>query len=184
MISLDQILVLEQKVESAVKKISQLQAENDALRSKCAELTNALSSKSEQLSSFEQDQGLIESKIASLISRFANIENTVMDAISQNTNVPVQESVQTPVQQQVQVQQPAAQVVSQVTSQVIPEAHNSVSQNQQPVHVEQPQVQNVNQMAEEEPVEEETSQPSFFDMNEINSAAPDSQNNDPQFDIF
>ena len=183
MISLDQILVLEQKVESAVKKISQLQAENDALRSKCAELTNALSSKSEQLSSFEQDQGLIESKIASLISRFANIENTVMDAISQNTNVPVQESVRTPVQPQVQVQQPAAQVVSQVTSQVIPEAHTSVLQNQPSVHVEQPQVQNVNQVVEE-PVEEETSQPSFFDMNEINSAAPDSQNNDPQFDIF
>jgi len=183
MISLDQILVLEQKVESAVKKISQLQAENDALRSKCAELTNALSSKSEQLSSFEQDQGLIESKIASLISRFANIENTVMDAISQNTNVPVQESVQTPVQPQVQVQQPVTQVVSQVTSQVIPETNTSALQNQQSVHVEQPQVQNVNQVVEE-PVEEETSQPSFFDMNEINSAAPDSQNNDPQFDIF
>lgn len=183
MISLDQILVLEQKVESAVKKISQLQAENDALRSKCAELTNALSSKSEQLSSFEQDQGLIESKIASLISRFANIENTVMDAISQNTSAPVQESVQTQVQPQVQVQQPATQVVSQVTSQVIPETNTSALQNQQSVHVEQPQVQNVNQVVEE-PVEEETSQPSFFDMNEINSAAPDSQNNDPQFDIF
>lgn len=183
MISLDQILVLEQKVESAVKKISQLQAENDALRSKCAELTNALSSKSELLSSFEQDQGLIESKIASLISRFANIENTVMDAISQNTSAPVQESVQTPVQPQVQVQQPATQVVSQVTSQVIPEAHTSVLQNQPSVHDEQLQVQNINQVVEE-PVEEETSQPSFFDMNEINSAAPDSQNNDPQFDIF
>lgn len=183
MISLDQILVLEQKVESAVKKISQLQAENDALRSKCAELTNALSSKSEQLSSFEQDQGLIESKIASLISRFANIENTVMDAISQNTSAPVQESVQTPVQPQVQVQQPVTQVVSQVTSQVIPETNTSALQNQQSVHVEQPQVQNVNQVVEE-PVEEETSQPSFFDMNEINSTAPDSQNNDPQFDIF
>lgn len=183
MVSLDQILVLEQKVESAVKKISQLQAENDALRSKCAELTNALSSKSEQLSSFEQDQGLIESKIASLISRFANIENTVMDAISQNTSAPVQESVQTQVQPQVQVQQPATQVVSQVTSQVIPEPHISVLQNQPSVHDEQLQVQNVNQVAEN-PVEEETSQPSFFDMNEINSTAPDSQNNDPQFDIF
>lgn len=183
MVSLDQILVLEQKVESAVKKISQLQAENDALRSKCAELTNALSSKSEQLSSFEQDQGLIESKIASLISRFANIENTVMDAISQNTSAPVQESVQTLVQPQVQVQQPATQVVSQVTSQVIPEAHISVLQNQPSVHDEQLQVQNINQVAED-PVEEETSQPSFFDMNEINSTAPDSQNNDPQFDIF
>jgi len=56
MISLDQVLLLEQKVESAVGKIAQLQAENDALRSKCSELTNALSNKTEQLSSFEQDQ--------------------------------------------------------------------------------------------------------------------------------
>ena len=36
MITLDHVLLLEQKVESAVKKISQLQAENDALRSRCA----------------------------------------------------------------------------------------------------------------------------------------------------
>ena len=53
MISLDQVLLLEQKVESAVEKIRQLQNENDALRKKCSELTNALSSKSEQLSNFE-----------------------------------------------------------------------------------------------------------------------------------
>ena len=50
MITFDQILLLQEKIESAANKIKQLQAENDALRSKCAELTNALSSKSEQLS--------------------------------------------------------------------------------------------------------------------------------------
>ena len=61
MISLDQVYLLEQKVESAVEKIQQLQAENDALRSKCNELTNALSAKSEQLSNFESDQSQIES---------------------------------------------------------------------------------------------------------------------------
>ena len=59
MITLDQVLLLEQKVESAVAKIQQLEAENDALRSKCTELTNALSAKSEQLSSFETDQNKI-----------------------------------------------------------------------------------------------------------------------------
>ena len=63
MISLDQVLLLEQKVESAVAKIAQLQAENDALRSKCAELTNALSTKSEQLTTIESDQNRIESGI-------------------------------------------------------------------------------------------------------------------------
>lgn len=63
MISLDQVYLLEQKVESAVAKIQQLQAENDALRNKCAELTNALSAKSEQLTTIETDQDQIESGI-------------------------------------------------------------------------------------------------------------------------
>ena len=78
MITLDHVLLLEQKVESAVKKISQLQAENDALRSRCAELTNALSSKSEQLSAFEQDQGKIESGILKALDRLSAIENSVL----------------------------------------------------------------------------------------------------------
>ncbi|MDE5898922.1 MAG: cell division protein ZapB [Treponemataceae bacterium] len=80
MVSLDQVLLLEQKVESAVQKIAQLRAENDALRSKCAELTNALSSKSELLSSFEQDQNRIEDGIKSAIDRLNSIENAVLNA--------------------------------------------------------------------------------------------------------
>jgi predicted nuclease with TOPRIM domain len=80
MISLDQVLLLEQKVESAVGKISQLQAENDALRSKCSELTNALSSKTEQLSSFEQDQSRIENGILKALDRLNSIENSVLKA--------------------------------------------------------------------------------------------------------
>ncbi len=80
MISLDQVLLLEEKVERAVEKIQQLQAENDALRSKCSELTNALSSKSEQLSTFEQDQSRIENGILKALDRLAAIENSVLDA--------------------------------------------------------------------------------------------------------
>lgn len=83
MISLDQILLLEKKVESAVAKIAQLQAENDALRSKCSELTNALSSKSEQLSTFEQDQSKIESGIMNALDRLASIENSALKAAGQ-----------------------------------------------------------------------------------------------------
>ena len=83
MISLDQILLLEQRVESAVAKIAQLQAENDALRSKCSELTNALSSKSEQLSTFESDQNKIESGILKALDRLNSIENSVLKATGQ-----------------------------------------------------------------------------------------------------
>ena len=83
MISLDQVYLLEQKVESAVAKIQQLQAENDALRSKCAELTNALSVKSEQLTSFESDQSQIENGIKKALDRLNSIENTVLKTASQ-----------------------------------------------------------------------------------------------------
>lgn len=80
MISLDQVFNLEQKVESAVAKIEQmsdeiarLSAENDALRSKCAELTNALSAKTEQLSAFQTDQSKIELGIIKALEQLRNI---------------------------------------------------------------------------------------------------------------
>lgn len=170
MISLDQILVLEKKVESAVNKITQLQAENDALRSKCAELTNALSSKSEQLSSFEQDQGLIESKIVNLINRFNNIENSVLDVIGQSGSMQspvaaIQQPVQTPAPEQ-SVQQ------TQVPNQ------NPIAQSQTYVPASEPVVST--------PVETESEemQQSFFDMNEVSSQDDNQSQESGQFDIF
>ena len=74
--TLEQFNLLEQKIESAVKKIQQLQAENDALRNKCAELTNALSAKSEQLSGFENDKNIIVKGIQKALN--------CLDSISQN----------------------------------------------------------------------------------------------------
>lgn len=79
MISIEQILLLQQKVESAVEKISQLQAENDALRTQCSELSNALSRKTEQLSQFEQNQNKIESGILKALERLNTIENTILN---------------------------------------------------------------------------------------------------------
>ena len=78
MISLEQVLLLEQKVESAVEKIQQLEAENDALRNKCSELTNALSAKTEQLKAYESEQQKIESGIIKAIDRLNSIENSVL----------------------------------------------------------------------------------------------------------
>ena len=79
MVTLDQVLLLEKKVEGAVQKIEQLKAENDALRSKCAELTNALSAKTEQFSSFESDQNKIEAGILNALSKLSEIENSIVD---------------------------------------------------------------------------------------------------------
>ena len=111
MISLDQVYLLEQKVESAVEKIQQLQAENDALRNKCTELTNALSVKSEQLSNFESDQSQIENGIKKALDRLNSIENSVLKNTAQNTQAvqaakPVQAA---PAAQPAPVQTPAPQ---------------------------------------------------------------------------
>ena len=104
MISLDQVLLLEQKVESAVEKIRQLQNENDALRKKCSELTNALSSKSEQLSNFETDQNKIELGIRKALDRLTSIENSVLKAAGSSIpSFDTMESVQKePVKEEIQ----------------------------------------------------------------------------------
>lgn len=84
MISLDQILLLQQKVESAVGKISQLQAENDALSAKCSELTESLARKTEQLSQFERDQNKIEGGILKALEKLNTIENSILNATEKN----------------------------------------------------------------------------------------------------
>lgn len=102
MITLDQVLLLEKKVENAVEKIEQLKAENDALRSKCAELTNALSAKTEQFSSFESDQSKIEEGILSALSRLSEVENAVLDISetqteeTENTETVPEQEAETP----------------------------------------------------------------------------------------
>ena len=80
MVTLNQVLLLQEKVESAVAKIAQLKAENDALRSKCAELTNALSAKTEQFSTFEADQNKIERGILQALERLNAVENAVLES--------------------------------------------------------------------------------------------------------
>ena len=93
MISLDQVLLLEEKVESAVQKIAQLNQENDALRIKCSELTKALSEKTEQLSSFSSDQSKIEEGILKALERLNSVEHSVLKAAALNQQA--QNSVQT-----------------------------------------------------------------------------------------
>lgn len=130
MISLDQVYLLEQKVESAVAKIQQLQAENDALRSKCLELTNALSSKSEQLTSFENDQDQIENGIKKALERLNSIENSVLKAAAQVASTSsVTQSVVTP---------------TPVTKPTIPsfDAMETVPEAEQEPEVEEPVIEN------------------------------------------
>ena len=86
MISLDQVQLLEQKVGSAVEKITQLSAENAALRTKRAELQNALDAKTEQFTSFQSDQNKIEEGILSALDRLNTVENTVLESANAESN--------------------------------------------------------------------------------------------------
>lgn len=93
MVTLDQVLLLQEKVETAVKKITslnervmQLESENDALRSKCAELTKAISEKSELVSTLEDTQAKIEQSILETLNRLDAVQNSILSRDDSNVN--------------------------------------------------------------------------------------------------
>jgi chromosome segregation ATPase len=105
MVSIDKVLLLQEKVESAVKVILQLKSENDALRTKCSELTNALSGKTELLSTFQADEKKIEDGILQALDRLNTVENSVLKSadnqvqVKQNITEPSESSEVTEEQQ-------------------------------------------------------------------------------------
>ena len=199
MISLEQVMLLEQKIESAVEKIQQLQAENDALRKKCSELTNALSSKSEQLTSFETDQSQIESGILKALDRLNQIENSVLKVAGQAASTPVVNIQQTaePVKMQAQPAQVSPASTANTTSTTAPapvlEDKATVQnqtpvtaalQNSNPVHTQQQphnqaplQPQGLNSQ-----FIQTSSQNNFFTMNEVPSQTPDADFSEPEME--
>ena len=94
MISVDTILLLQQKVESAVQKIEQLKSENDALRAERSELTKALSEKSELLSRLNADEKKIEDGILGALSRLDTVENALLDGSQATAQPQVQAAAQ------------------------------------------------------------------------------------------
>ena len=177
MITLDQVLTLEQKVESAVVKIQQLQAENDALRKQCAELTNALSSKSEQLSSFESNQSQIESGILNALDRLNQIENSVLkvagqDAIQNQRQPQIIQSTVT-----IQNNQPVVQTT---------QSFNTLETVQETVEIE-PSIssstieQHENQIVEESTFVQESYNPQFEERASIIEQPVDDQQEESTF---
>lgn len=196
MISLDQILLLEQRVESAVAKIAQLQAENDALRSKCSELTNALSSKSEQLSTFESDQNKIESGILKALDRLNSIENSVLKATGQaasfssntsnNNSNAVQQSQNEPVHQQANINSAEAQTIHPEQANTFQNEQNfSEPQQQTAIYTNNPEPAQFNTM---QPVHQEAqiqqTQTEEIQNQQNFSEQTNSEDENGQFDIF
>ncbi len=93
MITLDQVLLLQEKVETAVEKIvsleakiQQLTSDNDAWREKCSELTKALTEKTELISNLQITQSKIESGILSALNRLDAVENSVLSGNEENSS--------------------------------------------------------------------------------------------------
>lgn len=139
MVTLDQVLLLQEKVETAVKKITslnervmQLESENDALRSKCAELTKAISEKSELVSTLEDTQAKIEQSILVTLNRLDAVQDSILSQDGSNVNTVSNphlvsheagavdsEPVQPPVTESKSVQENASELEPQ--TQIVPE---------------------------------------------------------------
>ena len=140
MISLDQVLLLQQKVESAVAKIAELnqavaqkEAENAALRSKCVELTNALSAKTEQFSSFQSDQSKIEEGILKALERLNAVESTVLSVANAASQVNQAAQMAKPVQTaSVQNAAPASNAGTAAQQEAAPLPHETAMEEPEP----------------------------------------------------
>jgi len=174
MISLDQVYLLEQKVESAVEKIQQLQAENDALRNKCTELTNALSAKSEQLSNFESDQSQIETGIKKALDRLNSIENSVLKTATQ---------INQAAQAAKPVEQPAVEVKTAAPVQPAPAAQTAPAPQAEVTEPDPAPVQSAPSFDTMDTVPETNVEESFEGEEDIDT--PEDDNHDGLgFDIF
>ena len=95
MITLDQVQLLEKKVETIVSKINDLQRQNSALQEKNRELIEKNSLLMQRISSFEADQNRIEQGILNALDRLNSMENSVLkvgtSAINESQNVQPQE---------------------------------------------------------------------------------------------
>lgn len=93
MITLDQVQLLEKKVETIVSKIndlqkqnSALQRQNSALQEKNRELIEKNSLLMQKISTFEADQNRIEQGILNALDRLNNMENSVLNVGTSVTN--------------------------------------------------------------------------------------------------
>lgn len=199
MVSLDQVLLLEKKVESAVAKIAQLTAENDALRSKCAELTNALSAKTEQFSSFQTDQNKIEAGILKALEQLETVENAVLttentvasNAFEEESQPELTEITETVEEEAVQ-EEVAEETVNEQEEVIQPETTETA---EKVVSEEQTVTEETVEAQEEEILEEIPQQEENIDadvqISEVNEATADGSTESEQgqdkpelFDIF
>ena len=201
MISLDQVLMLQKKVETAVEKIAflkgqieQLKSENDALHTKCAELTKALDEKTELVSNLEADQSKIEEGILLALNRLNTVENTVLGTKATSSEVPSQEvplsQTESPVQSNnVTEAIPSKESENPVQQENVSEPANETVTESQPVNENQAEATSeegqANLFTEEPVVEEPAPDMARFEQEALFSKTENTESSiNSQFDIF
>ena len=86
MISLNQVQLLERKVENAVSKIVALQKQNELLQSKCKDLELKNEQLNEKVFNFEREQNTIEQGILSVLNRLDFVEDSIHTLNSETNN--------------------------------------------------------------------------------------------------
>jgi hypothetical protein len=86
MITLDQVQLLEKKVEAIVSKMNDLQRQNVALQEKNRDLIEKNSLLMQKISSFEADQNRIEQGILNALDRLNSMENSALKVGSSATS--------------------------------------------------------------------------------------------------
>lgn len=80
MLNLDQVRLLENRVEKAVAKIQSLTAENTHVRSQLSTLQNRVNELEGLVRAFKDDQGRIEEGILNALERLSAFEDSVYQA--------------------------------------------------------------------------------------------------------
>ena len=93
MISLDQVHVLEKKVESAVSKIVELKNENIALKNRISILEKENAELNSKVSVFEKEQNRVEEGILSVLNRLDVVEDTVSSSVSAAYVAPISDNL-------------------------------------------------------------------------------------------
>ncbi|MFI3257541.1 MAG: cell division protein ZapB [Spirochaetales bacterium] len=116
MISLEQIKLLEKKVESALQKIVELQNLNSKLENENSDLQTEVELLKEHCSRFEQDEAKIEQGIISVLNRLNSIEDAVRqeDVAIPNQQNPIEQPADTEESAQTQTagNEPAMQPIN------------------------------------------------------------------------
>ena len=197
MISLDQVRLLEQKVENAVNKILQLQKENAEFKEKCAFLESQASNLNQKVSNYESDQNKIEEGIVNALKRLNVVEDAVKAQIElESSNNPITEDTSTVFVENMtetvdssdtsiptEIQEESSNPVEYSNPQVFPESSVSVDENTFQLEIPEETLEEANpETIIDIPKNDFPSD--GFNFNEPSFETEENQQTSNQFDIF